>query len=255
MNILDTHSHIYLGDFDLDRQEMLQRAEKEGVVRVLMPAIDSATHSAMLSVAAQFPFRCLPMMGLHPCSVKENFRDELKTVENFLLSEKFYGIGETGLDYYWDLSFKKEQEFSFRQHIEWGIHFHLPVVIHSRNSLEDCIKIVSEKQRGNLKGVFHCFTGNFYQASQIIELGFFLGIGGVVTYKNSGLDQVLSEIDLKNVVLETDAPYLAPVPFRGKRNECSYIRYVAEKLAEIKQVAVSEVAAITTENAIKLFAI
>jgi TatD DNase family protein len=255
MNILDTHSHIYLGDFDLDRQEMLQRAEKEGVVRVLMPAIDSATHSAMLSVATLFPFRCLPMMGLHPCSVKENFRDELKTVENFLLSEKFYGIGETGLDYYWDLSFKKEQEFSFRQQIEWGIHFHLPVIIHSRNALADCIKIVSEKQRGNLKGVFHCFTGNINQASQIIELGFLLGIGGVVTYKNSGLDQVLSEIDLKNIVLETDAPYLAPVPFRGKRNECSYIRYVAEKLAEIKQVAVSEVAAITTENAIKLFAI
>jgi TatD DNase family protein len=255
MKILDTHSHIYLSDFDIDRAEMLLRAEKEGVTQVLLPAIDSSTHDSMLEVAVKFKNTALPMMGLHPCSVKDNYIEELKISEEYLQKRKFYGIGETGLDYYWDLTFKKEQENAFRQQIEWGIHYNLPVIIHSRNSMDECIKIISEHQNGNLKGIFHCFTGSLDQARQITDLGFYLGIGGVLTYKNSGLDKVMEDVRLEHVVLETDAPYLAPVPFRGKRNECSYIKYVVEKLAEVKQILKEDVAAITSENAVKLFAI
>ena len=255
MRLLDTHSHIYLEDFDIDREEMLQRAEKEGIEKILMPAIDSTTHNKMLNVASQFEDRCLSMMGLHPCSVKENYRTELNIAEGFLGKMKFIGVGETGLDYYWDLSFKKEQAICFQQQIEWALHFDLPVIIHSRNSLDDCIKMISDNQKGKLKGVFHCFSGTVKQAEQIIELGFYLGIGGVVTYKNSGLDKVMNALSLNNVVLETDAPYLTPVPFRGKRNECSYLKYVAEKLCEIKSISVEEVAAITYRNARKLFSI
>lgn len=255
MRLLDTHSHVYLEDFDHDRAEMLQRAEKEGIGKILMPAIDSATHDKMLRVAMQFEGHCFAMMGLHPCSVKENYSAELKIVEGFLRKMKFFGIGETGLDYYWDISFKKEQIFAFQQQIEWALQYDLPVVIHSRNSLDDCIYIISEKQAGKLKGIFHCFSGSLEQANQIIDLGFNLGIGGVLTYKNSGLDKVMMDLDLKNVILETDAPYLTPVPFRGKRNECSYLKYVAEKLAEIKKMNVEEVAEITTMNAKKLFGI
>jgi TatD DNase family protein len=255
MKLLDTHSHIYLEDFDNDRVEMLQRAEKEGIEKVFMPAIDSATHEKMLKVATQFEDRCLSMMGLHPCSVKENHIDELKIAEKHLQKNRFYGIGETGLDYYWDLTFKKEQAASFKQQIEWGLHFDLPIIIHSRNSLDDCIKMISDNQKGNLKGVFHCFSGTHEQANQIIDLGFYLGIGGVLTYKNSGLDKVMNALPLDNVILETDAPYLTPVPFRGKRNECSYLKFIVEKLSDVKQVSVDEVAEITTKNASELFSI
>jgi TatD DNase family protein len=253
MKLLDTHSHIYLEDFDSDREEMLQRAEKEGIVKVCMPAIDSATHDKMLKIATQFEGRCFSMIGLHPCSVKENYAFELKIAEEHLQERKFYGIGETGLDYYWDLTFKKEQAISFQQQIEWALHYDLPVVIHSRNSIDDCIEIISENQKGNLKGVFHCFSGSLQQAKQIIDLGFYLGIGGVLTYKNSGLDKVMTDLDLNNVILETDAPYLTPVPFRGKRNECSYLKYVVEKLSEIKSISKEEIAEVTTSNAMRLF--
>jgi TatD DNase family protein len=209
----------------------------------------------MLKVANEFNGICLTMMGLHPCSVKSNYKDELKIAEDYLQKMKFQGIGETGLDYYWDLSFKEEQIAVFQEHIEWGIHNRLPVIIHSRNSLDDCIRMVSENQKGNLKGIFHCFSGTQDQALQIIDLGFYLGIGGVITFKNSGLDLIMKNINIDHVVLETDAPYLSPVPFRGKRNESSYLKYVLQKLADIKQLPIYAIAVVTTRNAEELFSI
>lgn len=255
MNLLDTHAHIYLDDFDNDRPQVIQNAEKEGIIKILMPAIDSVTHVKMLEVAELNKSMCLSMMGLHPCSVKENFQEELLIAEEYLQKMKFCGIGETGLDFYWDLTFKKEQAEAFQKQLEWGFQYNLPVVIHSRNSLDECIRLVSENQKGKLKGVFHCFSGTLEQAQQIINLGFYLGIGGVLTYKNSGLDKVMQELSLDNVVLETDAPYLTPVPFRGKRNECSYLKYVLQKLSEIKKIPAEEIASVTTRNARELFSI
>lgn len=253
MNLLDTHSHIYLDDFDMDRQLMIQRAEKEGISKIIMPAIDSSTHQRLLETTKEFTGICMAMMGLHPCSVKEDYKEELKIAEDYLQKMKFQAIGETGLDYHWDLTFKKEQLEVFSQQIEWALHYDIPVVIHSRNSIDDCINMVSENQKGKLKGVFHCFSGTTEQARQIIDLGFYLGIGGVITYKNSGLDKVMQEVNLERVVLETDAPYLSPVPYRGKRNECSYLKYVLKKLADIKQFSEEEIATVTTRNAVELF--
>jgi TatD DNase family protein len=252
--LIDTHSHIYLPEFDGDRTEMLARAENEGVGKILMPAIDFSTHEITLKTADDFP-ECLSMMGLHPCSVKENFQDELKIVKENFGQRGFVAVGETGLDFYWDLTFTKEQYQSFQTQIELALQYDIPVVIHSRNSIDECIQMIKQNQKGNLKGVFHCFSGNLEQAKQIIDLDFYLGIGGVVTFKNSGLDKIMKDVDLKHVVLETDAPYLAPVPFRGKRNECSYLKYVAEKLSEIKDISKEEIEKITTSNAKELFSI
>lgn len=251
--LIDTHSHIYLPEFEADRAEMLVRAEKEGVGLVLMPAIDTGSHRVMLDVETQFPEKCLSMMGLHPCSVKENFQEELKIVRENFEKRRFVAVGETGLDFYWDLTFTKEQYQAFQTQIELALQYDIPVVIHSRNSTDECIQVIKQNQKGDLKGVFHCFSGNLEQAKQVIDLGFYLGIGGVVTFKNSGLDKVMKDVDLKHVVLETDAPYLAPVPYRGKRNECSYLKYVAEKLSDIKNVSKEEIEKITTANAKELF--
>ena len=253
--LIDTHSHIYLNDFDLDRAEMLTRAENEGVGKILMPAIDNETHSSMLGIEAQYPEKCISMMGLHPCSVKENFQEELDIVTRYFEERSFVAVGETGLDFYWDLSFTKEQYTSFHCQIDLAKQYKIPVVIHSRNSTDECIQTLKGNQHGDLAGVFHCFSGSLMQAREVIELGFYLGIGGVVTFKNSGLDKVITEIDLSKIILETDAPYLAPVPYRGKRNECSYLKYIAEKIAEIKGISTNEVAAITTKNAKELFSI
>lgn len=253
MKIIDTHSHIFLDEFDIDRKQVIERAEKESVYKVLMPAIDSETHARVLETEKNFPGQCLSMMALHPCSVKENYKEELKIVHEYLMKRKFVAIGETGLDFYWDLTYKDRQIEVFQQQIEWALEYDIPLVIHSRNSIDECIEMVRKNQNGNLKGVFHCFSGNSDQAMQIIDLGFYLGIGGVLTFKKSGLDKILAQLSLDNVVLETDAPYLAPVPFRGKRNEPAYIKYVAQKLAEVKRLPVEEVAGITTQNAIKLF--
>ena len=251
--IIDTHSHIYLAEFDLDRADMLKRAENEGVEIILMPAIDNETHSVMIEAEQDFLGKCLAMMGLHPCSVKEGYKDELEIVRTHFEQRRFVAVGETGLDFYWDRTFTNEQYESFQIQIELAIQYDIPIVIHSRNSIDECIKVIGENQKGNLKGVFHCFSGNTEQAKQIIELGFYLGIGGVITFKNSGLDKVMDNVNLKDVILETDAPYLAPVPFRGKRNECSYLKYVVEKLSEIKNVSKEEIARITTTNAKELF--
>jgi TatD DNase family protein len=253
MTLVDTHSHIYLADFDDDRQVMIERADKAGIINILMPAIDSATHENMLKIETQFPGKCMSMMGLHPCSVMEKYVDELNMIEDYLAKNKFIAIGETGLDFYWDVTFKDQQYESFQRQIEWALKYDLPVVIHSRNSTDECIDIIKKNQQGSLKGVFHCFSGSLQQAQQIIDLGFYLGIGGVLTFKNAGLDKVMADIDLDHIVLETDAPYLAPVPFRGKRNEPAYISYVAQKLADIKSKTIEEIAVITTANAQELF--
>ena len=251
--IIDTHSHIYLPEFDADRTEMLERAENEGVRLILMPAIDNQTHSIMFGVEQDFPGRCRGMMGLHPCSVKESYQEELKIVQGHFARRGFVAVGETGLDFYWDRTFIKEQYESFQSQIELALQYDVPVVIHSRDSIDECIKVIGNNQKGNLKGVFHCFSGSIEQAKQIMELGFYLGIGGVITFKNSGLDSVIADLDMRNVILETDAPYLAPVPFRGKRNECCYLKYVVEKLGEVKNISKNEIEMVTTDNAKKLF--
>lgn len=260
MNIIDTHSHIYLQEFAGDRVEVLERADKEGVMKILMPAIDSKEHANMLEMENSKNLVCLAMMGLHPCSVKENFKEELKIVRDYLEKRPFIAIGEIGLDFFWDKTFAAQQYEAFHTQIEWALEFDLPIVIHSRNSIDECISVVEEHQKtslqdrqDNLRGVFHCFSGSILQAEKILELGFYMGIGGVVTFKNSGLDKVMETISLDNIILETDAPYLAPMPFRGKRNEPSFLKYVVEKLAAIKNIPVDEVAAITTANANHLF--
>ena len=253
MNLIDTHCHIYSEEFDQDRMAMIERARAEGITNMIMPAIDNATHGRMLQLESEFPGICISMMGLHPCSVKDSYRNELEVVEQYFETRKFTAVGETGLDFYWDLTHVKQQKEAFQRQIEIAAHFEIPVVIHSRNAINDCIEMITLNQKGGLKGIFHCFSGSARQAQEITDLNFFLGIGGVLTYRNSGLDVVVRPLDLQYIVLETDAPYLAPVPFRGKRNECSYMRYVAQKLAEIKGMAIEEAASITTANARRLF--
>jgi TatD DNase family protein len=253
MRLVDTHAHIYLEEFEKDRVGMLQRAEKEGVEKILLPAIDSNTHGQMLKLEAEHPGQCTSMMGLHPCYVKENYEAELKIVEDYLAQRPFAAIGEIGLDFYWDKTFTEQQYKAFHRQIEWALHYDIPIAIHSRNATDECIEVVVSHQNGRLKGVFHCFSGNAGQAKKIADLGFYLGIGGVVTFKNSGLDKAIEDISLDKLLLETDAPYLAPVPFRGKQNEPSYLKYVLSKIATIKQCTMEEVAAVTTSNAKKLF--
>ena len=253
MTLIDTHSHIYSVDFDADFEAMIERADKAGVMQILMPAIDASTHEKMMRIEEQFPQKCISMIGLHPCSVLGNYVAELAIIEEYLDKKKFIAIGETGLDFFWDLTYKDQQYDSFQKQIEWALKSDIPIVIHSRNSTDECIEMIAKNQDGHLKGVFHCFSGTLEQARRIIDLGLYLGIGGVVTFKNSGLDKVINELSLEHIVLETDAPYLAPVPFRGKRNEPSYLNYVVQKLAELKGINADEIAAITTANAQKLF--
>ena len=255
MMLVDTHTHLYVEEFDNDREGMLERAVKEGVTKMLLPAIDSKSHGRLLELSAAHPENCLPMMGLHPCYVKENFREELRIAREYLEKGGFVGVGEIGLDFYWDRNFDELQYLAFREQLDWAMHFDLPVSIHSRNATDECLAVVMEKQKGKLKGVFHCFSGDLKQAKEAIELGFKLGIGGVLTFKNGGLDKVLPSIQPEHLVLETDAPYLAPVPFRGKRNEPAYLKYVVEKLALIYAMPETEVAAICTTNAKNLFGI
>ena len=253
MNFVDSHAHIYLDDFKDDLDKVIETANKKGISTILMPAIDSSTHVAMFQTEQAYSDSCRSMMGLHPCSVKDDYQKELAHVADYLSRRKFVAIGEIGLDFYWDVSFQGQQYDTFQRQIGWALSYDIPVVIHSRNAVDECIQVVQDHQDGNLKGVFHCFSGTIDQARKIIELGFYLGIGGVLTYKNSGLDKVMSEIGLANVILETDAPYLTPVPFRGKRNEPGHITIVGEKLAEINNIPVNEIANITTQNAQKLF--
>ena len=250
MTLIDTHSHIYLPEFEPELAEMLKRAEKEGFGKILMPAIDSSTHQQMLDLEQSRPDQCLSMMGLHPCYVKENFKEELAIARAYLEKQHFKAVGEIGLDFYWDKTFTEQQYAAFKEQIGWALEYTIPIVIHSRESTDECIEVVTAHQKGQLTGVFHCFSGDAVQAQKIIDLGFYLGIGGVVTFKNSGLDKVMESVGLENVVLETDAPYLAPVPFRGKRNEPSYLKYVVEKLSTLKNIYPSLIVGTITSEAI-----
>ncbi len=253
MKLIDTHAHLYLKDFASDIDDVLKKAKDEGVEKIYLPAIDSEHIAAMLALADRRNTICIPMMGLHPCSVKENYKDELAIVEKYLSERKFAAVGEIGLDFYWDKTFTKEQYEAFITQIDLAIKHQLPIVIHTRNAMQETIDVVKKNRSKGIRGIFHCFSGSYENAMDIINEGFYIGIGGVLTYKNAGLAEVLKKIDLKYMVLETDAPYLTPVPYRGKRNESSYIKYVAEKLALIKNISVEEVAAITTENAMRVF--
>ena len=253
MQLIDTHCHLYLEAFKADIEPVMARAAADGVERFYLPAIDSSELDNLLNLEKFWPGKCYAMMGLHPCSVKENHSEELKLVESWLAKRAFVAVGEIGLDYYWDKTFVKEQQEAFHQQIEWAQAYNIPIVIHSRNSVDDCIRIVQEHQNGSLKGIFHCFSDGIEAAEKIMALGFYMGIGGVVTYKNAGLAEVVKNIPLEHLVLETDAPYLTPVPFRGKRNESSYLKYIAEKIADIKNISLEEMAAVTTANAEKIF--
>lgn len=250
--MIDTHSHNYLSQFDEDLLETVQRAETAGIKRILLPNIDSTSILAMNNLCEQSNI-CLPMMGLHPCSVKENFKEELTIVESELAKGGYIAVGEMGTDLYWDDTFWKEQQVAFHFQCELALLHDLPIVIHCRDSIDVTIEMVREWSLKGVRGVFHCFSGNLNQANKMIDLGFYLGIGGVSTFKNGGLDQVLPFIDKSRIVLETDSPYLAPVPHRGKRNEPAYTALVAQRLAEFWQMDIKEVDSITTKNAMQLF--
>ena len=253
MNLIDTHTHLYLKEFSADINEVIERAEKEGVNNFFLPAIDSSETTAMFELEKKFPGKCFAMAGLHPCSVKENYQQELSKNEKLLSERKFAAIGETGLDFYWDTTFVKEQYESLQIQVKWALRYNLPLVLHTRNAMQETIDVVKTYNGVGLKGIFHCFSGTLKNAKDIIEIDFYLGIGGVITYKNSGLAEIIKDIDLRYIVLETDAPYLAPVPYRGKRNESSYLKYVVQKIAETKNISIQEVAEITTKNAEDIF--
>lgn len=254
MILTDTHTHLYSKEFDPDRTELINKAISNGVERFFMPNVDSGSIPGMFQVEKQFPDHCFPMMGLHPCSVNATYPQELKVVEHWLRQRKFTAIGEIGIDLYWDKTFFEQQQDAFRTQIQWAKQYNLPYVIHCRNAFDETMQIVNEFKQDNIKAIFHCFSGNVEQAEQVIAAGDFkLGIGGVVTFKNSGLDKVVEAIDIKHLVLETDAPYLAPAPHRGKRNEPDYLLLVAQKIADIKKISVEEVAAITTQNSKDVF--
>lgn len=254
MILTDTHTHLYSKDFDTDRAELIETAIKSGIKRFFLPNVDSESIPGMFQMEKQFPDNCFAMMGLHPCSVNATYQDELQVVKHWLSKRKFIGIGEIGIDLYWDKTFLVQQQDAFRTQIQLAKEYNLPYVIHSRNSFNEVMEIVGEFKNDTIKAIFHCFSGNVQQAEEVIAAGNFkLGIGGVVTFKNSGLDKVVEAIDLKHLVLETDAPYLAPMPYRGKRNEPDHLLLIAKKIAEIKNISVEEVAAVTTQNSIEVF--
>lgn len=255
MIFADTHAHLYVEQFDADRDAVMERSLETGVKNIYLPNIDHSTIDAMLELHGKYPDNTFPMMGLHPGSVKKDFEKELYIVEDWLnkASEKFVAVGEIGTDLYWDDTFWEQQKEAFTIQTEWAKKFDLPIVIHSRDSFTETIELLEPLKNEKLRGIFHCFTGTVEEANQAIEMGFYLGIGGVATFKKGGLDKVLPEVDLKHLVLETDSPYLTPTPHRGKRNETSYIPIIAQKLADIKEISLEEVAEKTTQNALDIF--
>lgn len=256
MVLTDTHTHLYLEQFDNDIDATIERAKDHNVHRIFLPNIDSSTTERMLQLTDNYPDVCFPMMGLHPCSVNENFQKEIEHIEQWLSKRKFYAIGEIGIDLYWDKTYLSQQQEAFRIQIDLAKKHQLPIVIHARESFEEIFEIVDEMNDENLTGIFHCFTGTEEQANHIINYkGFKLGIGGVVTFKKAGLDKTLENIDPKHLVLETDSPYLAPAPFRGKRNESAYTLHIAEKLSHIYNLEIDEIATITTQNSKDIFGI
>lgn len=254
MKIIDTHAHIYAKEFDQDRKEVLDRAKEVGVDKILMPNINSKSIDFMLQVEQDNPGYCLPMMGLHPCYVQDGFEKELYTVEDWLSKREFVAVGEIGMDFYRDTSFKEEQIEAFKVQIDLAKKYNLPIAIHARNAIKETIELLEVYGNG-LKGVFHCFSGTVEEAQRIKEIGFYLGIGGVVTFKNAGLDKVLTDIGLNKLILETDCPYLSPVPYRGKRNESSFIPYIVSRMSDILDKTTGEVEIATTQNAKELFSL
>ncbi len=251
--MIDTHTHLYAEEFNADRTALIQKAIKNGITKFYLPNIDSTSIEGMHELETEFPENCFAMMGLHPCSVNATVEAELAIVKEWLGKRKYKAIGEIGIDLYWEKAFLKEQQHAFKMQIDWALEYNYPIVIHCREAFDEIYEILISYKKLP-KAIFHCFSGNVEQANKILALGNFkLGIGGVVTFKNSGLDKVVEQIDLEHLVLETDAPYLAPVPFRGKRNEPSYILEVAKKVAEIKQVSIAEVSEITTKNSNFIF--
>ena len=253
MIFTDTHSHLYLQEFKNDLDQVINNAIKKDIKYILLPNIDSSSITDLYEVCNKYSDICFPMMGLHPTSVKANYEEEIGKIEEQVSKHEFCAIGEIGIDLYWDKTFEKEQELVFRKQVQLAKETDLPIVVHSRNSTNEIISILTDMDIKTLTGVFHCFSGTEEQANKITDMGFKLGIGGVVTFKNSGLGKVIEKIDLRHLLLETDAPFLAPVPFRGKRNESAYIKIIAEKIAEIKQLTTEEVAEVTTNNALELF--
>lgn len=257
--MIETHAHIYDEQFEQDRTPMLERAFAAGVKQIWMPNCDHQTIDGMLALEQQYPGICVPMMGVHPCYIKEDYEQELNTVEQWLAKRDFAMIGEIGIDFYWDLTFVPQQEEAFIAQLRMAQKYNLPICIHSRNSkngelnaIVRCIELIEQFGWSDLRGIFHCFSGNLEEAKRVIDINFLLGIGGVVTFKNGGMDMVLPHINLEHLVLETDSPYLAPVPYRGKRNEVAYIELVAKRIAELKQITFEEVVKQTTTNALNL---
>lgn len=253
MQLIDTHSHLYLPEFDSDRDQVVNRAIQQGVEKICLPNIDTGSVKPLLALVKKYPEHCFPMMGLHPSSVNKNYRDKLEKIHEHLTKSNFIAIGEIGIDLYWNDMYREEQMAAFREQVSLAQKYQLPIVIHVRESFDEVFQILNEFKSNYPKGIFHSFTGNKIHARRAIEMGFKLGIGGIVTFKNSGIDIVVKDIDTKHIVLETDSPYLAPVPKRGKRNESSYLVYTARKIAELHKVTVEEIADITTQNAKKLF--
>jgi TatD DNase family protein len=253
--LIDTHAHLYSPKFESDRHDMVRRAIAAGVSRMYLPNIDAESIAGMLALEAAFPENCFAMMGLHPCSVQaDTVQQELALVERHLGERQWAGIGETGIDLFWDKSTLDLQIQAFKRQIEWAKDLQRPIIIHSREANTESIRAVREGQDGRLRGIFHCFSGSADEAREMIDLGFMIGIGGTLTYPKSDLPQVLKTVPLEHIVLETDAPYLPPAPHRGKRNESAFIRHVAEMLSEVKVLPLSQIARVTTENALRMFA-
>ncbi|MBI1770570.1 MAG: TatD family hydrolase [Bacteroidetes bacterium] len=253
MTWIDTHAHIYSEEFSADRVDMLRKSEESGIAKIFMPNIDHTSIDAMMEVESKEPTRCISMIGLHPCSVKKDFEKELYLVEDWLGRRKFAAVGEMGTDLYWDKTFWLQQQEAFKVQVQLAKKYKLPLVIHCRESIDETIALLQPLIDGTLTGIFHCFSGSLEQAKRIIEMNFYLGIGGVVTFKNGGLDKVIPDIDMNRIVLETDSPYLAPVPHRGKRNEPSYIPLIAQKICELKKITLEELSRVTTNNTKKVF--
>jgi TatD DNase family protein len=253
--LVDTHAHLYEKAFFDDFEQMMARADERDVKKIFIPNVDSSTIKGLVDICHKYPGRVYGMMGLHPCSVKENYKDELAEIFGWFSKEKFYAVGEIGIDLYWDKTWLKEQIDAFSFQLQKSIEFNLPVAIHARESFDEIYDVVSSPEFKQAKGIFHCFSGNEEQAFKLIELGYYLGIGGVCTFKNGGLDIALKNVPLEKMILETDAPYLAPVPYRGKRNESGYLKEISQRLADIKETSVEKVAEITTANANHIFGV
>lgn len=253
VNLIDTHSHIYAKAFDTDREQMLENARKQGVSKIFMPNIDIESVEGMMELAAQYPDFCIPMMGLHPCSVDADWEKDVDALLDWFQKAEFAAVGEIGMDLYWDKTYQQQQALAFIRQTDFALEKQLPIVIHSRSATPQIMEILQDYKGKGLRGVFHCFSESYEYADEITDMGFYFGIGGVLTFKNSGLAEVVKKLPIDRIILETDAPYLAPVPFRGKRNEPAYLWHVAKLLAEIRAMGLEELGRVTSENALRLF--